>query len=463
MGEGKKQGIRSPDWVRAALVRAVIVLLCVLAAWFFTWPVYRAFLNIDIDWNEGWNAYWADAAMGRMPLYPSLNQLITNNYPPLSFYIVGGLGRLVGDPILAGRLLSLLAVTMIAVSIALIIRKLGGSRAGAGIGAVYFVATMSRAFHGYVGMDDPQLLAQSVMAFGFLTFLDATARDRGYTAPILVMVFAGFIKHNIIAIPLAAFVWLAIRRPRQIAKCVALAVVAVVIGFVGCFALFGPDFFANMLCPRSYSLKPALEAVGRLRWVAIGLVAWAYVGWMKRAEPGVQVCSIFIGISLAVFLLQETGSGVDVNAVFDLVIAVSICVGLVFTQAASLPFAHRVGPEVLQFVFVSAICVSLVGVRSFAGLKNLPAVRLVFDPGFRREIAAREKAVAESVARVRATSGDVFCSTFVSYRSGKRFVVDAFSTSERIKAGALPPDAITREVARGKFRVEETDPLTRWY
>ena len=27
--------------------------------------------------------------MGRMPLYPSLDQLITNNYPPLSFYIVG--------------------------------------------------------------------------------------------------------------------------------------------------------------------------------------------------------------------------------------------------------------------------------------------------------------------------------------------------------------------------------------
>ena len=33
--------------------------------------------------NEAWNAYFADAAVGKMPLYPSTAQLITNNYPPL--------------------------------------------------------------------------------------------------------------------------------------------------------------------------------------------------------------------------------------------------------------------------------------------------------------------------------------------------------------------------------------------
>ncbi len=305
MGDSVLKSIRSPDWARTALFRAVIALFCVIAAWFFAWPAYRAFLNIDINWNEGWNAYWADAAMGRMPLYPSPNQLITNNYPPLSFYIVGAFGRLIGDPILAGRLLSLLAVAMIAVSVALVIRRLGGNRAGAGIGALYFVATMSRGFDSYVGMNDPQLLAQAVMTFGFLAFLGATARDRGYMAPILVMVIAGFIKHNIIAMPLTAFVWLTVRRPHQIVKCVALAVVAVVIGFAACFAIFGPDFFTNMLCPRSYSFRPALDAVGRLRWVAIGLAAWACVAWTRHTEPGVQLCNLFIGIALAVFFSKR--------------------------------------------------------------------------------------------------------------------------------------------------------------
>ena len=464
MGDSASKSIRSPDRALAALVRAVIVVFCVIAVWFFAWLAFRAFLNIDINWNEGWNAYWADAAMGRMPLYPSPNQLITNNYPPLSFYIVGAFGRLIGDPILAGRLLSLWAVTIIAVAVALIIRRLGGDRAGAGIGAVYFVATMSRGFTGYVGMNDPQLLAQAVMAFGFLGFLGATARDRGYVAPILVMAIAGFIKHNIIAMPLTAFVWLAICRPHQIVKCVAVAGVAVVIAFVACFAMFGPDFFTNMLCPRTYSLKLVLvDAAGSLRWVAIGLAAWAYVGWTRRTEPGVQLCNLFFGIALAAFLLQQAGSGVGKNAVFDLVIAVSICVGIVFAQARFLPLADRVGSEALQIVLIAVISVCLVGVKSFSGLKNLPPVRLVFDSGFRTEIAAREKAMADSVASVRATPGDVFCSTFVSYRSGKPFVVDVFNTNERIKAGALPQDAIARNVVRGTLTDKETDPLTRWY
>jgi uncharacterized membrane protein len=56
-----------------------------------------------------------------MPLYPSHDKLITNNYPPLSFYIVGALGWLIGDMVLAGRLLSLGAVAVTAVAVALII------------------------------------------------------------------------------------------------------------------------------------------------------------------------------------------------------------------------------------------------------------------------------------------------------------------------------------------------------
>src|SRR5437867_2850335 len=84
--------------------------------------------------------------IGKMPLYPSTDQLITNNYPPLSFYIVGLVGRFIGDPMLAGRLLSLVAVVAIATAIALSVRRLGGSGVAGKISAAFFVATMSRFF-----------------------------------------------------------------------------------------------------------------------------------------------------------------------------------------------------------------------------------------------------------------------------------------------------------------------------
>ena len=198
-------------------------MLYAIATWSFAWPVYRAFLNIEIENNEGWNAYFADAVMGKMPLYPSANQLITNNYPPLSFYIVGLVGRLVGDPVLAGRLLSLVAMVAIAIAIALSVRRLGGSNVAARISAAFFVATMSRFFLVRVGMNEPQLLSEAVMAFGFLGFLRARSNDRGYVGPVLVMALAGFVKHNIIAMPLTAFLWLSLYRRREAAKCFFLA------------------------------------------------------------------------------------------------------------------------------------------------------------------------------------------------------------------------------------------------
>ena len=228
-------------------VSLLILSLGVLATWAALWPAYRAFVNVEIDYNEGWNAYFADAAMGRMPLYPSRDRLITNNYPPLSFYIVGGLGRLIGDPVLAGRLLSLGAVAVIAVAVALAIGRLGGNRTAMCVGALYFVATISRFFTGYVGMNDPHLLAQAVMTLGFVAFLRARTRDRGYAVAIVVMIVAGFIKHNLFAVPLTSMVWLGFYRRAQFVKCGLLAVCVIGAGFTLCFAAFGVDFFADLL------------------------------------------------------------------------------------------------------------------------------------------------------------------------------------------------------------------------
>ncbi len=72
----------------------LIWFLVLLTALFAIWPVYRIFVNVDINVNEGWNAYYADAAMGRsaLALYPAGDKLIINNYPPLSFYIEGAFG-----------------------------------------------------------------------------------------------------------------------------------------------------------------------------------------------------------------------------------------------------------------------------------------------------------------------------------------------------------------------------------
>ncbi len=429
--------------------------LYVIAIWSFAWPVYRAFLNVEIQPNEGWNAYFADAAMGKMPLYPSADKLITNNYPPLSFYVVGLFGRIIGDPVLAGRLLSLLAVIAIATAIALSVRRLGGSGAAAIISAAFFVATMSRFFTAYVGMNEPQLFSHAVMTFAFLGFLIAKSNDRGYVWPVLVMAGAGFIKHNIIAMPLTAFLWLALHHRREAVKCFCVAAIAIITGTAICYALFGQDFFLNILSPRHCSLKSALDAFGKLEWLCVGLVICLYNAWARWRDPNVQLCSYLIAIALGSYFLQKSGAGVDINAQFDLVIAVAIGLGLAFTQVSLWPDARLLQPGKAQAILLLVVCVRLLA------SKQLQPVRLVFDRSFRNEITKRERAMADSVQRVQGVPGDVLCSVLVSYRAGKPFAVDRFNVQQRILAGALPQDAVVGRVAAGTLTIVEDSHAQR--
>jgi hypothetical protein len=433
-------------------------MLYVIAMWSFAWPVYRAFLNIEIENNEGWNAYFADAAMGKMPLYPSANQLITNNYPPLSFYIVGLVGRLVGDPVLAGRLLSLIAMVAIATAIALSVRRLGGSRVAARISAAFFVATISRFYISYAGMNEPQLLSEAIMAFGFLGFLIARSNDRGYVWPILVMAFAGFIKHNVIAMPLTAFLWLGLHRRREAVKCFCVATIAVITGIAICYALFGRNFFLNILSPRQYSFKWELSSLRDLEGVSVALLACVYNAWARRRDASVRLCSCLIGIALGSNFLQRTGAGVDINAQFDLIIAVAMGLGLAFTQISLWPVARPLRSGQAQAILLLVVCVRLLA------SKQLQPVRLVFDHSFKNEIAMREQAMTDSVERVRRIPGDVTCGKYllVCYRAGKPLVVDTFNAEQRILAGALPKDAITARVAAGTLTIVEVDQHARW-
>ena len=436
-------------------LRALQWLLYAIAILLFTWPVYRAFLNIEIVNNEGWNAYFEDAAMGKMPLYPSADQLITNNYPPLSFYIVGLVGRLIGDLVIGGRLVSLISVIAIATAIALSVKRLGGTQVAAAISAAFYIAIMSRFFTSYVGMNEPQLLSHAVMGFGFLAFLDARSRDRGYVMPVLVMAVAGFFKHNIIAMPLTAFAWLGMNRRREALKCLCVAAVVIVTGTAICYLSFGRDFFLNIFAPRQYSLKKAIRSYKDLQWISVGLVACVCNGCAMWRDRSVRLCSGLIAIALAAFFLERTGAGVWTNAQFDLVIAVAIGLGLAYTQVPLWPLARRFPPAVAQAILLLVVCARLVVP------KELEPIRLLVDRRFKNEIAIREQAMADSVERVRKTPGDVLCPMLISYRAGKPFVIDKFNAKQRMSAGAFR-DAVTARVAAGTLTIVKTDPRALW-
>src|ERR1700690_2873387 len=80
------------------------------------------------NYNEGWNAYHIAAAMqDPAALYPARASLFTNNYPPLSFFIVGEVARFTGDAIIAGRIVAFLSTLGTGLCLALAARAMGCS------------------------------------------------------------------------------------------------------------------------------------------------------------------------------------------------------------------------------------------------------------------------------------------------------------------------------------------------
>lgn len=204
-----EHGATRPRIVGSAAAPAIApLLLGILAAAYALWPVWRALFTLEIDIDEPWNAYWADAVLQGRPLYPDLDSLVINNYPPLSFYVIAGFQRLGIDAIAAGRILSLLATAASAVAVGVCVRQLGGTTVAAWVAGLWFLATMARFFDGYVGKNDPHLPALALTLWALVWLLHRTSAGASAEPPILLMGLAGFYKHSLIATPAAALLWL---------------------------------------------------------------------------------------------------------------------------------------------------------------------------------------------------------------------------------------------------------------
>jgi hypothetical protein len=408
-----------------------IAVLALLAMYFMVWPLWRLGFPIEIAQNEGWNAYHADAAMGAGPLYPATSTLIVNNYPPLSFFVVGGLAQVFGDALYVGRVLSLLAVAGLAVLIAGVIRQLGGGGAAAAVGALWFVAVMARSFTRFVGMNDPQLVGHVLMMGALNWFLVREARGKSPVPPILAMAAAGFYKHNIAAVPLTALTWLALKDWRRAVVPFAAGAAAAALGLAICVAVYGDAFLANLLTPRPYRVMRAINGLGRLQWILPALVLWGIWEFAEPASRAARFTAVFVAVGFAVFMVQWSGEAVLDNAQFDLVIATAIGLGLAFDRAGKTPFGQRHGVAAARTVVVL-----VVATRLLATLRVEPAL-VMFSADYRAQYFANAQVVRDDAARVAAIPGPVACDFKVVCRlAGKPFAFDDFRAEMLVATGA---------------------------
>jgi len=427
----------------ARLTTILIWSLAALAALFLVWPVWRAFLPLEIWGNEGWNAYHADSAVRGAGLYPPPEGLVANNYPPLSYFLIGWLGALFGDPLYVGRALSLLATVGTGAAAAAAVRRLGGSRPAALLGGFWFVATMARFFEFYVGMNEPQILGLAIMAAALAWFLKRQADGRAVEPAILLMVVAGFVKHNFITIPVVCLLWLTLHDRRLGLRATLVGAVAAAAGLALCAVLFAPHFVPDMVFARTYHGARSLSTIGRLQFILPAMVLWAAWAFAERRSAPARFSASMIGIALVTCLAQKAGAGVDENAQFALIFATAIGIGLAFDGLQRDPWRTGLAPHAIRLTVLGILIARLL-ISS-----RLEFAYVLFSPQYRAE-AAEHAAIARSeAARVAALPGPIGCSNLVVCRmAGKPFVFDHFKVQMMLETGILTParlEAITRD------------------
>jgi hypothetical protein len=382
-------------------------------------------LHVPLDPNEGWNAAHALAVMAGQPLYPPSDSLMVNNYPPLSFYIVAMLARLTGDAVVAGRILSLLSFLAVCGGIALVVRQMGCGTRGR-LFAVLFFAAVLLIGSDYVGMDDPQLAGHAIQLAALLLLL------RGQIiAAALAFAASLFLKHNMLALPLASAAWLLWQDRRVALRFIGCGLAAALAGLILFRLVYGTSLLTQLASPRFVSLANLRFAIAHLWWAVLPLAALIILH-----GPWKHFCVLYVTAALTLGLIFAAGDGVDANAFFDLAIACALALGLTSRSGSTCPLAACSAAPLLLF--------------------------MVFHWSDSNFFFTRDFAVqsARDIAFLQSRPGLALCDQLsLCLWAGKGADVDVFNIGEAIKTGKRDPAPLAGMIRARRFAVLQIQDL----
>ena len=311
-------------------------------------PLSLLFAHVSTDYGEGWNAYWTAAAM-RSPseLYSRSHVLVANNYPPLSFYVNGLVGRLTGDYIVAGRIVALTSLLSVAGLTGWIVFQLGRSMAWSLASGLLLLLYAIYPFGQFFAQSNPQWLGQAIMLAGVPPLIGSARKlpdGRSCVVSAVCIVIGVLVKQNQFALPIAIALWLLIRDRRVFTIwCVALAGLAV----TACLTLemiYGSAIFIELLgFSRTYQLHYFLKGLLKLFYLipiaAVGIVTLR----QRPSDPRWLLIAIYAGLGLVLGALEHFGAGVGANAYYDAVTGGIILCGAFLSSAAKGESACFVG------------------------------------------------------------------------------------------------------------------------
>lgn len=316
------------------LITPVLLLAVgIFAAALLRLPIESITAHMPLNYNEGWNAFHTQRLMSGGPLYPPVSPGAFLNYPPLSFYVTGVLGKMIGDYVIAGRVLALLSLFAVAANVGLIARVLGVTSQLALLVSLIFL-TFAVLFYGdYTATDDPQWFGHALQTSGLLLLIRRSAPGsaniltvRTLLAVALLLAAGGLVKQDLLALPLAVTIWLLIVDRRAFLSWLGIGAAIVVVVLAACILLYGQAFISQvLLAERNFSTLAFLNIVHFYAMRLIAYVAFAAVAVIVRPrDQRLWLLGIYLAFATVVGLATMTAVGVIYSALFDMTIAMMI-------------------------------------------------------------------------------------------------------------------------------------------
>ena len=403
------------------------------------------------NYNEGWNVYNAQRLIDHELIYDSDYWRI-NNYPIFSFLLVVSVNFIVHDLLLSGRIISLVSFVTVGILAAATIRRFGGDRidavfgGGCARGFCYLVAPS------WVAADDPQTLAEALMIGGFVSYISRPPDRISLLRTAVLVMLGGFVKHNVVAIPLAITFDMAIRSPRRLSFwfgcCTGLAVSGIGVTHL----VAGGAFVDHLLSPRVfawYGARYHLMKYLRLSEFpfAIILLFARPIFWRDR-----HILAAYGIISISAAAIFAGFEGTSYNMFQDAAVFLALAAGVMLHELRGFISAEAsVNARAAKF----ALSVAPLLLAQPILVRSPEAFAQIYRAGGLLEIDRRaERFFLAEAEFVSGSHGPAICeSLLLCFRAGQPFTLDPFNSRELILAGKLDQNELIQRIAARAFGV----------
>jgi hypothetical protein len=253
-------------------------------------------------------------------------------------------------------------------------------------------------------MNDPQMLAHSVMTIALALFIGGPDRVPVLIAVAVLVCLAGFTKHNLLAVPIAITLYLWIYDRRGLAVWLGASVVVLMVALSITYVAFGPDFFESLISRRPLRSETIVRSgIKLLSLLVPTLIVWIVARYRKGMSPEEVLIGIYLGAAVLLGTVFAAGAAVEGNIYFDALIAIPIALALAIDGLRRRLIGSRRSMGAKRAIVAVMVLLAMAPMMSIAG-RRIPAM-----PHKIEQLPVSAGVLADDVAFLRQHPGRWVC------------------------------------------------------